>query len=135
MHRYRRNEQDGGSDGAADRRQVEHPHRVIERLKALLKRQGEQKPGEQLNTGLNDAQLLKQARPVAVEPLCVGLMALGVVPSAVLLGMVDIDVDASPRPSRRAASVGIWSAIVDSPPATGLPHCRERNARATASSW
>ena len=79
MHRYRGDEQDGGSHGAADRRQVEHPHRVVERLKALLKRQGEQKSGEQLNTGLNDAQLLQQARRVAVEPLCVGLVALRVV--------------------------------------------------------
>ena len=54
----------------------------------LLTWQGEQKPGEQLNTGTaTDVELLQQARPIALELLRVGLVALGVVPSAVLLGI------------------------------------------------
>jgi hypothetical protein len=31
-------------DGAADCREVEHPHRVVQRVEPLLKRQGEQNP-------------------------------------------------------------------------------------------
>ena len=45
---------------------IDHPHRRAQPVEAGLKRQRQQKAGEQLDAGLNDPQLLQQAEPIAV---------------------------------------------------------------------
>ena len=55
-------------------RQVDDLHIIIEDVEALLKRQRQQKSGQQLHTGLHNTQLLKQAGPVAIQPFSFGLV-------------------------------------------------------------
>src|SRR5579884_1134302 len=59
-------------------------------MERLLERQGQKEAGEQLDAGLHDPQLLQEAAPIAIQSFGFGLLARGVIPALVTLGMVDV---------------------------------------------
>ena len=64
------------------------------------------RPGEQLNAGLHDPQLLQQARPIAVQPLRFGFGAGSTIPLLIILGVVDIHI-LDHRTSQGAPETGV----------------------------
>ena len=89
MHADRCDQQDGRSDRTRDRDEIDGAHGAVEQSEALLERQGQQKAGEQLNTGLRHSQLLQQARPIAVQPFGFRLVAIRI-PALLRFRMLDI---------------------------------------------
>jgi hypothetical protein len=62
-----------------------------ENVETLLERQRQQKPGEQLDAGLNHPQLLQQTVPITVQPLDFGFAAaFTLIPLLVVFRVIDI---------------------------------------------
>ena len=89
MHADGGDQQHRRADRAPDRDEIDRAHCAVELAEPLLKRQNQQKSGEQLDTGLRHPQLLQQARPITVQPLRFRLVAVGV---PVLAGLRMLDV-------------------------------------------
>jgi hypothetical protein len=98
-HCHRSDQRDESQERTCHCRNVCRSHQIVEAIEALLQRQCQQETGEQLHTGLCDSQLLKQAGPVAVEPLRFSFGARPVVPFLIALGMVDIHAIRHTRPA------------------------------------
>jgi len=88
MHAHRRDQQHGRADRTRHGDQINRAHHAVELGEPLLKRQGQEKAGEQLHAGLCHPQLLEEAGPITVQPLRFRLVAI---PIPLLgLGMLDV---------------------------------------------
>jgi hypothetical protein len=96
VHRNGGHQRQRRGDRTRHGRGVDAAHQFVEPVETLLKGQGQQESGQQLNAGLCHSQLLEQGGPITVQPFGFGLRTGLVIPVLVSLGVVDIhDVTAS----------------------------------------